>query len=138
MMPSIVLLFACGAAPAIADQAATPQPATSAAPAAPGSTPDPALTARFTDFMTSILAGRLPPTGISDAVRSGLTPALLKQVDDSLSALGAFDSLRYVGVDSLQGYQRYHYIAVFANGTQPLMFVLDSKGDIAGFFKDAS
>ena len=97
--------------------------------------PDSALTARFTTFLTDVLAGHLPATGVSDAVKSGFTPDLLAQVDSSFAALGVFQNLQYVSQDTMQGYQRYHYVAVFDKGTQPLLFVLDSNGDIAGFFK---
>jgi hypothetical protein len=98
--------------------------------------PSPALTARFTGFLTDVLAGRLPATGVSDAVRSGFTQQLFAQVDGMFAPLGAFQKLQYVSQDTVEGYQRYHYVAVFAKGTQPLLFVLDAKGDIAGFFKE--
>jgi len=98
--------------------------------------PDSALTARFTGFLTDLLAARLPPTGISASLKTGLTPDLIAQVDRGLAPLGAFQSLQFVRADTAQGYHRYHYNAVFAKGSQPLMFVLDTNGDIAGFFKD--
>jgi hypothetical protein len=112
--------------PALADQPATSQT----------SAPDGALTARFSAFLTDVLAGHLPSGGVSDAMKSGFTPQLISQVDSSFAALGTFQKLQFVRQDSVQGYQRYHYVAVFDKGTQALMFVLDAKGDIAGFFND--
>ncbi len=109
-----------------ADQPATAQTAA----------PSTALTARFTAFLTDVLAGRVPATGLTDAMKTGLTPQLLSQIDGSFAPLGAFQRLQFVRQDTLEGYQRYHYVAIFAKGTQPLMFVLEAGGNVAGFFKD--
>ncbi len=98
--------------------------------------PSTALTARFTAFLTDVLAGRLPATGLSDAMKAGFTPQLISQVDGLFTPLGSFHQLQFVRQDTLDGYQRYHYVAVFDKGSQPLLFVLDSSGNIAGFFKD--
>jgi Protein of unknown function (DUF3887) len=117
---------------------ALPQAAGAQATPAPTVTPDSALTARFSTFLTDVLAGRLPPAGISDAMKTALTPNMLAQIDAMLAPLGTFQKLQFVREDAVQGYQRYHYVAVFDKGTQPLMFVLDSNGNIAGFFKDQS
>lgn len=97
-----------------------------------------ALTTRFTSFLASILAGHVPKTGLSDKMQTGLTPALVSEIDDSFVSLGQFQKLQFIRQDAVEGYQRYHYNAVFSNGSQPLMFVLDSAGDITGFFKDSS
>lgn len=107
-------------------------------PAASQTAPDSALTARFAAFLTGVLAGHLPATGVSDKMKAAFTPDLLSQVDTLFAPLGGFKSLQFVSQDSAQGFQRYHYIAVFDRGTQPLLFVLDSSGNIAGFFKDQS
>ncbi len=109
-----------------ADQPSAVQPAA----------PSTALTARFTAFLTDVLAGHLPATGLSDAMKAGFTPQLISQVDGSFTPLGSFQKLQFVRQDTLDGYQRYHYVAVFDKGSQPLLFVLDSSGNIAGFFKD--
>ncbi len=120
---------------------AIPQPAgaqASPAPAPTASAPDPALTARFAAFLTDMLAGKLPATGLSAKMQGAFTPELISQVDSNLAPLGAFQKLQFVSQDSVQGFQRYHYVGVFANGMQPLMFVLNSSNDIDGFFKDQS
>jgi hypothetical protein len=36
----------------------------------------------------------------------------------------------------MQGYERYHYLAVFEKGSRGFMFIVDSNGTIAGFFED--
>jgi hypothetical protein len=125
------LLFVVGLvfpafSPALADQSATSQ--TSAPPSA--------LTAQLTAFLTDVLAGRLPATGISDQMKSALTPALIAQIGGAFAPLGKFQKLQFVRQDTVQGYQRYHYVAVFDKGTQGLIFVVDSNGNIAGFSKD--
>lgn len=107
-------------------------------PAASQTAPDSALTARFAAFLTGVLAGHLPATGVSDKMKAAFTPDLITQVDALFAPLGAFKSLQFVSQDGAQGFQRYHYIGVFDKGTQPLLFVLDSSGNIAGFFKDQS
>jgi hypothetical protein len=109
-----------------ADQSAASQPVA----------PDSALTARFSTFLTDVLAGRLPATGLSDPMKAAFTSDVLAQVDTAFAGLGTFQKLQFVREDTVQGYQRYHYVAVFDKGAQPLMFVLDSSGNIAGFFKD--
>lgn len=129
ILPVLLVAALFPARSAAADQPATPA---TAAPAAPSS----ALTARFTAFLTDILAGRMPGTGLTDAMKTGLTPQLLSQIDSAFASLGTFQSLQFVRQDMLQGYQRYHYVAVFSKGSQPLLFVLDSSGNIAGFFRD--
>jgi hypothetical protein len=103
---------------------------------APAASPDAALTARFSTFLTDVLAGSLPSTGISDAMKTAFTPSVVSQVQGLFGPLGSFQKLQYVREDAAQGYQRYHYTAVFEKGTAPLIFILDSSGNIAGFFKD--
>jgi len=97
---------------------------------------DPAKTARFETFFTTIAAGQVPTQGVTPQVKQGFTPALVAQIDQTIAPLGKFQKLQYVGEDSVQGYDRYHYTAVFEKGTQNYLFVLDSSGNIAGFFKD--
>lgn len=129
-MRSIVLaLLATILAPqsAIADQ-----PSAAPTPAAP----DAALTARFASFVSGVLAGQLPGTGISDAVKKGFTPALMSQVKTAFAPLGDFRSLQFTREESVQGYQRFHYVAIFEKGTQAVTFVIDSAQNIAGFFTD--
>jgi hypothetical protein len=129
---AIVLALTTLAAPqyAIAQSSPAPAPAASA--------PDSAMTARFAAFLTDVLAGKLPSSGISDTMKTKFTPDLISQVDNNLSPLGAFQSLKFVRQDTIQGFARYHYVATFDKGTVPLNFVLDSDGNIAGFFKDQS
>ena len=118
------------AMPQVAFAQASPSPA----PAASAS--ESAMTARFTEFLTDVIAGKLPPTGISEMMKTKFTPDLVAQVDKNLAPLGAFQGIKFVRQDSAQGYQQYHYVATFAKGTLPLLFVVDSDGNIAGFFKD--
>lgn len=118
---------------------ATPQSVVaqvSPAPAPAASAPAAALTARFADFLTDVLAGKLPATGISERMKTAFSPDLISQIDSNLAPLGTFQKLEFVGQDSQQGFTRYHYTAVFLKGAQPFMFVLNSNSDIAGFFKD--
>lgn len=123
----LLLVFTLPAGPC----AAADQPA-----AAQTGAPSSALTARFTAFLSDVLAGHLPATGLSDAMKTGFTPQLISQVDAMFAALGSFQRLQFVRQDAVGAYQRYHYVAVFDKGSQPLMFVLDTNGNIAGFSKD--
>ncbi len=129
---AIVAILVAPGVPQYALAQASPSPAPAASAA------DSATTARFTEFLTNVIAGKLPSTGLSQTMKTKFTPDLVKQVDANLAPLGAFQSLKYVRHDSAQGYQQYHYIATFAKGTLPLLFVVDSDGNIAGFFKDQS
>lgn len=105
---------------------------------APESAPPPssATTARFTTFFTQVLAGHVPGENISPQMRAGFTSSLLAQVDGAFAGLGKFRQLEFVRADTMQQYQRYHYRAVFEQGSQGVMFVLDSSGTIVGFFQD--
>jgi hypothetical protein len=98
--------------------------------------PSSALTETFSGFFTDVLAGRVPSTGVSTAMRNGLTPSMMSRIHSSFGSLGAFVRLRFVKHDTTQGYQGYHYSAVFQNGSQPVVFVTDSNGTIVGFFPD--
>jgi hypothetical protein len=110
-----------------------------AAQSAPASAePDAALTTRFSSFLSDVLAGHLPTSGISDEMKTGFSPDVISQVDAAFAPLGTFQTLKFVRQDSVQGYTRYHYVAVFDKGSLALIFVLDSSGNIAGFFKDQS
>ena len=95
---------------------------------------DPALTQRFTRFVTSVLAGTVDTTGLSAAMASGLTPDAVKQLAAYFTKDGTFVKLKYLSQDTVEGYRRYHYTAVFSGGSQPMLFVLDSNNDLAGFF----
>jgi hypothetical protein len=101
-----------------------------------GGPEDPAKTARFDTFFRSVLAGHAPTQGLTPAMQQALTPAALSQIDSLYATCGTFEKLQYVGEDSVQGYDRFHYAAIFDKGKQGVMFVLDSSGNIAGFFKD--
>lgn len=122
-----MLSFACAVALS-AGTTAVAQPAATSAPA-----PSQAQTANFTNFIGDVLAGRVP-SGISETMRS--QSSSLSQVKTALAPLGAFAHLKFLREDSLQGYHRYHYAAVFAKGTQDVAFVTDSNGVIVGFFAD--
>jgi hypothetical protein len=98
--------------------------------------PDGAMSSHFTSFFTQVLGGHVPSGNVTQQVRTGLTPTLLAQIDSTFTPLGKFRNLQFVSADSMQGYQRYHYLAVFANGSQSVMFIVDSSGAIAGFFQD--
>lgn len=124
------------AAQSPAPAAQSPAAPAAQSPAPTGAAPDAALTARFSNFLTTILAGKVPATGVSDKIKTGLTPQLLTTIDGALAPLGAFQSLQFVRQNTVQGFQVYHYNAVFAKGNQPMVFVLDSDSNIAGFFKD--
>ncbi|MBV8197171.1 MAG: hypothetical protein JO263_03470 [Candidatus Eremiobacteraeota bacterium] len=141
------LLTAALSAPALAAQQPPPggpppaQPPAAAAPAPNGTPqmpPDPAVTARFSSFLSQILAGKMPTSNISAEVKNGLTPQLLGQIRGSFASLGHFHRLEFVRQDSVQQYRQYHYRAIFDNGSQGVMFVTDSNGVIAGFFQDPS
>ena len=123
----IALLFVVGALAASPVFAQQP----SAAPP-----PDSSLTARFSSFFSDVLAGRVPSNNVSPQVRSGLTPQLLSQIRGSFASLGTFRQLQYVRQDAAQGYRRFHYSAVFENGNQGVMFVVDTSNTIVGFFED--
>lgn len=105
-------------------------PAGDTASAAP---PLAALTAAFSAFLSDVLAGRLPAGNLTPQMTAALTPADLSEIDSEFTPLGAFARLQFVRQDSLQGYRRYHYTAIFEKGQMGLMFVTDSTGAIAGF-----
>jgi len=132
MLRSLAKLVLAGALISASTTAALAQQPTASQTAPPSS----ALTTQITTFFTGILAGHLPATGLTDKMKSAFTPDLISEIDAMFAPLGTFQKLQFVSQDSIQGYQRYHYVAVFDKGTQPLLFVLDSSGNIAGFFKD--
>jgi hypothetical protein len=111
--------------------AAQTQPSSSSVPA-----PDAAMSSRFTSFLTQVLNGHTPGGNVTQQVKTGLTPTLIAQIDSAFTPLGKFRQLQFVSADSLNGYRRYHYMAVFEKGSQGIMFVVDSSGAIAGFFQD--
>ncbi len=120
-------------APPTASPAPTVEPATQSAPA-----PTSKQTADFTSFFTQVLAGHVPSGNISPEVKSGFTQQLLGQLDAAFAGMGKFRELQFVSADTMQQYLRYHYSAVFENGSQGIMFVLDSNGTLVGFFQDRS
>ncbi len=132
----VVAVLLCG----LATSAAVPalaQPAPPTAPPAPESAPpDSAMTAHFTTFFTQVLGGHVPSGNISPQVKAGFTQQLLGQIDAAFAGLGKFRQLQFVRADTMQQYQRYHYLAVFENGSRGIMFVVDSNGTIVGFFQD--
>ncbi|HZZ01238.1 MAG TPA: hypothetical protein VFE36_16875 [Candidatus Baltobacteraceae bacterium] len=107
-----------------------------ASPAPAPNTEDPAKTTRFEAFFGDILAGRGPTEGLSVEMKQGLTPELISEIDATVAPFGKFQKLAFVSEDSVQGYDRYHYTAIFEDGKPNYLFVLDSTGNIAGFFRD--
>lgn len=97
-------------------------------------TEDPAKTRRFTAFLQAVLARKVPHD-MDGAMRSAFTPDRAAQIAASFAHLGAFEHLQFVTQDTAQGYRRYFYRAIFKNGSKALLFVLDAKGKIAGFFQ---
>jgi hypothetical protein len=108
--------------------------AITAAPAAAQSAPSAAVTQVFTRFLSDVLSGHTPPH-ISSTMQSQ-SSQLITGVKDTLGTLGTFHRLDYVRQESMQGYRRYHYRAVFDKGTRGLAFVTDANGTIVGFFED--
>lgn len=106
---------------------ASPATAQTAAPPA-------AVTSGFASFITDILAGKTP-SNISPTMKSQASQ-MLGTVRAQLAPLGSFTRLKFLREETMQGYHRYHYEAVFAKGTQPLAFVTDANGVIVGFFQD--
>jgi hypothetical protein len=92
------------------------------------------VTARFTTLFASLLAGKVPVDEMTDAFRAAIVPTI-GAVGQLFAANGTFERLQFVSDDEVGGYHRYHYTAVFSGGNEPVMFVLDSDGRIAGFFK---
>jgi hypothetical protein len=123
----------CAVALAPLPAAAQAPPPAQSAPAAQAA-PAAATTAGFSAFLSDILAGRVPPN-ISPAMKSQST-TMLTQVKSLLAPLGNFRRLTFLREDSLQGYHRYHYTAVFDKGSQGVVFITDSSGTIVGFGND--
>lgn len=96
--------------------------------------PPAAVTQGFTTFLQDVLAGKVPPN-ISSTMRSQ-SSAMFSGVKAAFGPLGAFRKLIFVRQDTLQGYRRYHYTAVFEKDVQHVIFVTDSNGTIVGFFED--
>ncbi len=93
------------------------------------------LTSRFSAFFASLLAGKVPTDRMTDALKGTMTPSTIGELGQMFAANGTFERLQFDSDDEAGGYHRYHYTAVFSAGTQPVTFVLDSSGAIAGFFK---
>lgn len=94
---------------------------------------NPELTQRFTAFFASMLSGTVNTSGLSPEMVAALTPAVTRQLGQGFAKNGKFIRLRYGSQDMTEGYHRYHYVAIFTGGSQPVTFVLDGKGDIGGF-----
>ncbi len=92
------------------------------------------MTTRFTTFFASLLAGKVPVDEMTDAFKAAIVPTV-GAVGQLFAANGRFERLQFVSDDEVGVYHRYHYTAVFSNGNEPVTFVLDSDGRIAGFFK---
>lgn len=105
-----------------------------AAPASAQSAPSSAQTARLTTFLTDVLAGHTPPH-ISSTLQQQ-SSQLISGVKATLGTLGTFHRMDYVRQESMQGYHRYHYRAVFEKGTRGLAFITDSNGTVVGFEED--
>lgn len=109
--------------------------ARAAADAAVAAAPvDPAITQRFEAFLEGLLGGKVDPSQLSAAMKQAMTPEAVGQIASTFAPYGAFSHLEFRSRDVVGGYTRYHYDAVFAAKTQPMMFVLDSGGLIAGWF----
>lgn len=93
-----------------------------------------AYTKRFTAFFSDLLDGKVDSSQLDDAMKNGLTPAAVDSLRQNLANLGQFKELEYTGQDSMSGYTRYHYLAIFAGGKQAMTFVLDQSGKIGGLF----
>lgn len=105
-----------------------------AAPASAQSAPTGAVTERLTAFLTQVLAGHTP-SHISSTLQQQ-SSQLISGVKSTLGTLGTFHRLDYVREESMQGYHRYHYRAVFEKGTRGLAFITDSNDTVVGFEED--
>lgn len=103
-------------------------------PASAQSAPSSAVTQNFTAFLTDVLAGHAPPH-ISSTLQQQ-SSQLISGVKSTLGTLGTFHHLEYVREESMQGYHRYHYRAVFEKGTRGLAWITDSNGTVVGFMED--
>jgi hypothetical protein len=130
LIPLILTVILANASP-------TPSTASTSSTVVPSATPDVSLlTARFTAFFTEVLAGKAPAQGLTDKMQSALTPDVLSKLSAYYGTLGKFERLTFKAEDEVQGFQRYHYTAVFSNGSSGVLFVVDSDGKIAGFFNE--
>jgi len=100
-------------------------------PASAQSAPSSSVTAGFTTFLSDVLAGRVPPN-ISSTLKTQ-SSQLISGVRTTFASLGTFRRLEFVREDTLQGYHRYHYRAVFDKGSRSVAFVTDANGTILGF-----
>lgn len=105
-----------------------------AAPASAQSAPSSAVTKNLTAFLADVLAGHTP-SHISSTMQQQ-SAQLISGVKQTLGTLGTFHRLDYVREESMQGYHRYHYRAVFEKGTRGLAFITDSNGTVVGFEED--
>jgi hypothetical protein len=105
-----------------------------AAPASAQGAPSGAVTQRLTTFLTEVLAGHTP-SHISSTLAQQ-SSQLISGVKATLGTLGTFHRLDYVREESMQGYHRYHYRAVFEKGTRGLAFITDSNGTVVGLEED--
>jgi hypothetical protein len=105
-----------------------------ALPASAQSAPSSSTTTAFATFLTDVLAGHTPPH-ISSTLQQQ-SSQLISGVKQTLGTLGTFHRLEYVREESMQGYRRYHYRAVFEKGTRGLAWITDSNGTVVGFMED--
>ena len=90
-------------------------------------------TARFTAFMTEVLAGRIP-SGLSRSMHDAFTSTLVSQTHSMFARFGKFQMLQFIGQATDGKDQRYLYAAVFDKGTQAVTFYTNISGEITGFF----
>jgi hypothetical protein len=130
-------IAACSTGIARAQSMPAASPTASIAPStSPLPSPDPALTQRFQAFFTDVIAGKPPTQNLTSVMQAAMTSSALIPVKQYFSGLGTFQTLQYVNHDQLGGYQRYHFMATFSNGSQKVMFVLDPTGALAGYFNE--
>ncbi|MEO7201034.1 MAG: hypothetical protein ABI431_00295 [Candidatus Tumulicola sp.] len=129
---ALICTLAAARANAQSPYAATPAP--SAAPVA--AQLDPALVTQFSTFFSDVIAGR-PPTGnVTPVMQAAMTPSALIPVQQYFASLGTFAHLQFVSHDTAGNFERYHFLAIFTNGSQKVMFVTDRSGALAGFFNE--
>lgn len=130
-----IALAAMALPPAVRAQSPPATAAPSSSPS-PAPTPDLALVQEFEAFFNDVLAGRTPTQNLTAQMRSSMTAAALAPVKAYYDSLGTLSQLQYLNEDVLGGYRRYHFMALFSNGSQKVMFVLDPSGQITGFFDE--
>jgi hypothetical protein len=109
-----------------------PQLASAAASATPPPE-DAAVTLRFREALTSLLAGKIDRSQYSDTVKAALTPELLAATAAQLQPLGEIAKIEYVNSVALPKGTLYSYKVTFSSGkTLTWQFRIDDQGKIAG------